>query len=240
MQELWEKLSSSTYKCPAIGATCNYCHKKNHFIAACRKKNPANQYQSQRINEIEDSNSESSDNEQNSENAITFGLAEIAKYVGDKVPKVTVSINGIFSKVLVDTGSSINIISESVINKMNPEPKANKSSSKAYAFGQNKRLTIKLPNSLSLSDIAAASRNDCIITCVMDAVRNNTWTKQTCKNDSYKLYQQLSDELTVVSENDGRILLRGTKLCIPKGLQGQIVNLPHVNRHQAINRALLR
>jgi hypothetical protein len=24
--------------CPAIGAECNYCHKKNHFISVCRKR----------------------------------------------------------------------------------------------------------------------------------------------------------------------------------------------------------
>ena len=56
---------------------------------------------------------------------------------------MTLKINDVETKSLIDTGSSLNIIDERVIQKMSPRPRLRKSKVKAYAFGQKKPLAIK-------------------------------------------------------------------------------------------------
>ena len=77
-----------------------------------------------------------------------------------------------------------------------------------------------LPASLTLSDIAVASETDTIIKCALDALQNNTWEKQLCtKDEAFQCYKTLSNELSAVLVDQGYVLLRGTKLCIPESLQ---------------------
>ena len=45
--------------------------------------------------------------------------------------------------VLVDTGSSLNVLDKQLIRKMTPLPKMEKSNTKAYAFGQKNALPIE-------------------------------------------------------------------------------------------------
>lgn len=51
--------------------------------------------------------------------------------------------NGVPTKILIDTGSSINIISQDVVIKMEIRPKLKKTNMEVFAFAQNKPLTIK-------------------------------------------------------------------------------------------------
>jgi hypothetical protein len=59
------------------------------------------------------------------------------------VPKVTLKINGVDAKVLIDTGASINIIDQSCVNKMRPKPQMQRAKIKAFPFGQSKPLPLK-------------------------------------------------------------------------------------------------
>ncbi|XP_045163766.2 uncharacterized protein LOC123528082 [Mercenaria mercenaria] len=68
---------------------------------------------------------------------------EIRSVKSKKVPRINVKINSIDTKVLIDTGSSINIISQSVIDKMSPTPKLEKSEIKAYPFGQKQPIHVE-------------------------------------------------------------------------------------------------
>ncbi|XP_053381848.1 uncharacterized protein K02A2.6-like [Mercenaria mercenaria] len=129
-------------KCPALGAKCNYCHKRNHFIGVCRKRlNSKGQ-----LHEISENNNgyeTNSEDESCSETDVAFGLSVVKKISNKKVPKVNLKVNGVDVTFLVDTGSSLNILDESLIDKMRPKPKIQKTKTKAYAFGQNKPLSIK-------------------------------------------------------------------------------------------------
>ena len=87
-----------------------------------------------------------------------------------------------------------------------------------------------LPDALKLSDVAKATETDCILSCVRNALEQNDWKTQKCKLDeNFRLYENLNknQELAVAYTEDGFVLLRGTKLCIPECLQKQTVMLSH-------------
>ena len=92
---------------------------KNHFVKVCRKKAIANQ---RNIREIQ----------QNGENCqeqeVTFGINKITS---KKIPKINIKVNGVATSVLVDTGSSLNIIDSKLIRKMKPVPEMKRTNTKA-------------------------------------------------------------------------------------------------------------
>ena len=137
-------------RCPAIGVECHYCHKKNHFISVCQKR--IKNSQRQRLREIAEDASVESDTELKTQNDInsdsdqevTYGLkSHQVSHINSKVPCMTLKINDVDTKVLIDTGSSLNLVDEHVVQKMNPRPKLQKSKVRAFAFGQCKPLPIK-------------------------------------------------------------------------------------------------
>lgn len=73
--------------------------------------------------------------------AQSFGIK--VNNVKIKQPRTHVSINGQRCKLLVDTGSSINVLSETLFSKMKMKPKLSKPDTHAYAYGQKQKLPIK-------------------------------------------------------------------------------------------------
>ncbi|XP_045178028.1 uncharacterized protein K02A2.6-like [Mercenaria mercenaria] len=87
-----------------------------------------------------------------------------------------------------------------------------------------------LPDALKLSDVAKATKSDCVLSCVKNAIETNDWKNQKCQSDeSFRLYENLNknQELAVAYTDEGYVLLRGTHLCIPETLQKQTVLLSH-------------
>ena len=75
---------------------------------------------------------------------ISFGLqTDKVSHINSKVPSMTLKINDVPSKVLINTSSTLNIVSETIVDKMCPKPQFRKSKVRAFAFGQNKPLPIK-------------------------------------------------------------------------------------------------
>jgi len=142
-------------RCPAFGSKCNYCHKDNHFVAVCRKRMQSGQrhvqYGQRQVREIDAEQCyESPDNrDSNSEQEFAYGLA-VNSINKKKVPMIKLAIQGVQTTVLVDTGSSINVVAESVVSKMTPRPKTQKAKIKAYAFGQDKPLPVRNTYTLSV------------------------------------------------------------------------------------------
>ncbi|XP_053391490.1 uncharacterized protein LOC128554261 [Mercenaria mercenaria] len=168
-------------QCPAYGRTCNYCHKKNHLLSVCYKRIQQNSRRSRQLHEIEENDSENSDNFESSDSEVTYGMREEIRSVKSKnVPRINVKISGIDhkhqsdtgacgidTKVLIDTGSSINIISQLVIDKMSPTPKLEKSEIKDYPFGQKQpihvegkyKLTVESNSKFVLADFQSIKGN---------------------------------------------------------------------------------
>ena len=121
-------------KCPAEGKTCNFCHKNNHFESVCRAKKK--QSRSKIVHNIENSNS-SSDNETDD---YLFGLSNINTVTSR--PKIKINLNESPICILVDTGSSINVIDEYTYKSMKIQPKLSKSDTKAYAYGTDAKVSL--------------------------------------------------------------------------------------------------
>ena len=79
------------------------------------------------------SDSEISDND--SSNKLAFGLAinSNKQDISCKRPTIKVKVEGHAFRMLVDTGSSINVIDEKAYNAIKPKPTLNKT--KVYAYG---------------------------------------------------------------------------------------------------------
>ena len=87
-----------------------------------------------------DSENETEQSE-NSETDISFGIT--VNQVKRTPQKTGIIINGQKCKLLVDTGSSINLLNESFLNRMKTRPRISKTDTKVYAYGQKQKLPIK-------------------------------------------------------------------------------------------------
>lgn len=121
-------------KCPAEGKLCNYCHKKNHFESVCRSKK--RQTKSKTVHNV-DNNSSSSDDETGS---YLFGLSNLNSMTSR--PKIKIKVNDNPINILVDTGSSINVIDERTYKSMKYQPNLSKSDTKVYAYGANEKVSL--------------------------------------------------------------------------------------------------
>lgn len=49
------------------------------------------------------------------------------------------------------------------------------------------------PDAMKLSDVAKATKSDCIFSCVRNPIKTNDWKNRTCRNDeSFRLYENLN------------------------------------------------
>ena len=89
-------------KCPALGKTCNYCKKKNHFKSMCRK------LKYKQVKQV----STESDKESSSEDEYCYGVKVVGKIKGSSSPSVKLKLNDTNCQMLIDTGASVNILDE--------------------------------------------------------------------------------------------------------------------------------
>ena len=95
------------------------------------------------VNQIEETQSCSEYSD--SEEEYLFGVKtdEQVNTVHQKQPKTTVTINGLLTEMLVDTGSSINVIDEGTFSKLKDKPQLKKSDTKVFTYGSNSHLEMK-------------------------------------------------------------------------------------------------
>ncbi len=101
------------------------------------------------------------------------------------------------------------------------------------------------PKAVRLEEVKAATESDAVLQKVIDYMRHGTWYRHKVDPVSnadvqdIKSYHAIRDELTV--NDEGNLILRGTRLVIPKALQERIINIAHEG-HQGIvkTKALLR
>ena len=119
---------------------CHYCHKPNHFLSVCRKRIKISRRR-QRLREI--SGHYSDIKSRWSDIKVSFGLKTQINYVSRKFRKLNLKVNGISINAPNDTDSTLNIIPESVIQKMRPRHRLQTSRTKVNAFWQKKLLPIR-------------------------------------------------------------------------------------------------
>ena len=126
------------YKCPAEGKICNFCHKKNHFESVCRAKK--RQGKPRPLHNVENSDNGVNGSSESESDDYLFGLSNVNKVTSR--PKIKVKLNDNPVCILVDTGSSINVIDESTYQSMKSKPKLSKSDTKAYAYGTDAKVSL--------------------------------------------------------------------------------------------------
>ena len=120
-------------QCPAKGKTCHACKKQNHFSSVCRSKRKGNR---RSVNQVEKTNA--CDTSSDSEDYV-FGMQEEENVnaVKSKQPSLNVTVNGLNVRMLVDTGSSINVLDENTYQKFQVKPKLLKTDTKVFTYGSN-------------------------------------------------------------------------------------------------------
>lgn len=100
------------------------------------------------------------------------------------------------------------------------------------------------PKSMTLQEVAEATKSDPVLRAVMEAVRTNRWYEARCAeglplSSLYKTLQNCSTELSL--GNNDNILLKGDRIVLPASLQCRAVEIAHAG-HQGITKtvALLR
>lgn len=128
-------------KCPAEGQTCNFCGKQNHFSVVCksRKQKPPNKRQKGKVHAIaERKPTDSSSDEEN----YVFTVKQ--KPIIDRTdPQVTIKFDDTPVQVIIDTGASVNIVSQATYNQLRHKPKLNtQTKSKLFGYGNPQQLDI--------------------------------------------------------------------------------------------------
>jgi len=99
------------------------------------------------------------------------------------------------------------------------------------------------PKALKTQDIEAATQSDATLQAVAEAITKGNWhdavKRPRVDASDFRLLERVKDELTVSAS--GNLILRGTRIVIPKSLQEHVVNLAHEG-HQGLvkTKSLLR
>ena len=128
--------------CPALGQTCENCGKVNHFARVCRSKRQSRQTQlphQPRSHHIRfaDAEADSSDED--------FAYVFAVHPSMDKEALVTVQLDNVPVKMMIDSGATINILDKSTYNKTlaKSHPSLYHINTKIYTYGANDPLPVR-------------------------------------------------------------------------------------------------
>ena len=99
------------------------------------------------------------------------------------------------------------------------------------------------PNALTFQEIEEATKTDATLQAVMTAIRTDNWHEGSeqpgIDTADFAAWQKVKDELT--ASVNPQVILRGTRIAIPKKLQDHVINLAHEG-HQGVvkTKSLLR
>ena len=102
-------------KCPALGRTCHKCQKKNHFSNVCRS--------TKKVHEVE-CESSSSDDEGDTHYLDTVTVVKSVNQVNKNNSNekyVNVKLGGIKTRLKVDTGAEVSVISADLFRRIVPK-----------------------------------------------------------------------------------------------------------------------
>ena len=125
--------------CPAKGQTCRKCHKLNHFARKCRskEKHPTRTPQTTDVRPLDVTENNSSDSEMENCYAIET-KPKLSK------PQINIRVNGHVINFLIDTGSSINVISKTIYDQKLKDIPFYKTSLKALPFTSTTPVPLKV------------------------------------------------------------------------------------------------
>lgn len=120
-------------RCPAVGLECRNCKKLNHFAKVCRSKTHS-------VNLTESSKQSSGQLSDSSCDEYVFKVH--SNNSCNVIPSVHAKVFDSNVEFLVDTGSSVNIISKSVFNNLKTKPSLKQPTPLIYAYGSTTPLNV--------------------------------------------------------------------------------------------------
>jgi hypothetical protein len=136
--------------CPAKGKICTQCSGRNHFAKVCRSKKSVKSLDTaSRGCDTDSSRSESDDEYNYSIQETCFGVNKT-----QKGPEISIKVMNTDLTLLVDTGSSVNILDEDAYDKVG-KPKLRKAKNKLLPYGGGS--TIKV---LGMCDVSVEQKQN--------------------------------------------------------------------------------
>lgn len=123
--------------CPASGMKCSACSKTGHFAKFCLSK-PQQPPRRQNVREI--SQAEKPDYLSDTDDEFVYSIN-----ASSKQPETVIRIANIPIKVILDTGSSVNLLNNSIFNKIqqqNPDIKMETSPYHVFPYGADKPIEL--------------------------------------------------------------------------------------------------
>ena len=153
-----------------------------------------------------------------------------------RIERLTLRLQG-YQFTLKHVKSDDNI---SDYSSRNPYESADETVSETVEEYVNQLTTYACPNAITLESIREATKSDKLCQEVIKLIQNRNWytiDKRTDINEQLKnelkLFRKFNEELTLT--NDRHIILKGTRIILPKVLQQVAINLAHVG-HQGIQK----
>ena len=119
-----------TDTCPAMGKTCNYCKKPNHFAKVCRNRKHTS------VHEITASKHTGSSD--SSEDDFCYAVKDTKR----RTPAAKVRINDVDVNIMVDTGASVNTLDEGTYGKIGNPKLTTRKPVRLMPYGGGPKLTV--------------------------------------------------------------------------------------------------
>ncbi|KAJ8318720.1 hypothetical protein KUTeg_003811 [Tegillarca granosa] len=140
-------------KCPAKGTTCNYCKGCDHWARKCKKR------QKNRVHIVQASSDVESDSTSDEEMLAIHTTSVVDVNVLDDKWTVNLNINGADVKFRIDTGSRVNILTKTQVDKLPGQINMNKSLKTLKSFSNHKIYpvgSVELPVMYSQDNVCQA------------------------------------------------------------------------------------
>ena len=123
--------------CPAKGKICHYCKKPNHFKTVCNK------LKRKQVQLVSDDKSAETDSDESDDYCYTVTTeTEVINSVKQSLPQVSLKLNNVDTSLLIDTGSTVNIIDEETHQKIGKPTLQKIKEPNLYPYGTNNPLCI--------------------------------------------------------------------------------------------------
>ena len=123
-------------KCPAIGKTCLFCGKMDHFSNVCLSKARSSRDNNSRVNNITAEIQDESIAIPKKEDEL-FAISSTTS-----TPTLIVFINDTPVNMKIDTGASVNILDEATYNALKPIPQLRERHTPIYSYNSSQALPV--------------------------------------------------------------------------------------------------
>ena len=120
--------------CPAYGKVCNSCKLPNHFSKCCNNREKVNQ-----VDDVVARSSDSSNTESGDEQHVYTVNEQKVNIVN---ANINVKLENVKTDFQIDSGASVNVISEKLFNVLGTHVKLLKTKVKLYAYGSKNTLPV--------------------------------------------------------------------------------------------------